>query len=62
MDRDYRQEIINIFGTDDIEELKKIARSIDIYKEKSLSKTGRKNSFTTQQIAKIMALKEKKDT
>ena len=59
MDKDYRQEIINIFGTDDIEELKQIAKSIETYKEKALIKTGRKNSFTTQQIAKIMALKEK---
>lgn len=59
MDKDYRQEIFDIFGTDDIEELKKIAKSIDSYKEKSISKTGRKNSFTTEQITKIMVLKEK---
>jgi hypothetical protein len=42
MDKDYRQEIINIFGTDDIEELKQIAKSIETYKEKALIKTGRK--------------------
>lgn len=36
MEKDYRQEIFNIFGTDDIEELKEIAKSMDIWQNNKI--------------------------
>ena|GEM_PF-68583 len=58
------QQILEIFGTTDPEELKKIAEYAKKYQyasEKEMPAkpcTGRKNSFTEKQLAQILALKK----
>lgn len=58
------QQILEIFGTTDPEELKKIAEYAKKYQyateKEMLAKpcTGRKNSFTEKQLAQILAMKK----
>ena len=58
---DFEQEIREIFGTTDLTALRKISKAANEYQhmvEKSVRKqaSGRKNSFTEPQIARILAL------
>jgi len=50
MATDYRKVCLNLFGTDDITELKKIA---DIANQKNPRNAGRKKRFTPEEIHKI---------
>lgn len=59
MKKDYKQEIYEIFNTNDLDRLRKIAEDAKKYKQ---VKSGRKNSFTTEQISTIMALRESGET
>ena len=52
---DYRKLCLDLFGTDDVNELTKIAR---IYKEKNPRKAGRKKKFTEEDIQAIRSLLE----
>ena len=63
----FQEQIQQIFGTTDIYELKQISRDADNYRclkadmnNSSISEkkknTGRKNSFTEEQLAHILAL------
>ena len=60
--RDYKDQIKEIFGTTDIEALRKISENARLYSgmlsENSAKKhlAGRKNSFTQPQIAEMLAL------
>ena len=58
---DFEQEIREIFGTTDLTALREISKAANEYQhmvEKSVRKqaSGRKNSFTEPQIARILAL------
>ena len=66
----FRDQIQQIFGTTDIHELKQISRDADNYRclkadmnNSSISEkkknTGRKNSFTEEQLAHILALQNR---
>lgn len=52
---DYRKLCLDLFGTDDVNELTKIAR---VYKEKNPRKAGRKKKFTEEDIQAIRSLLE----
>lgn len=52
---DYRKLCLDLFGTNDVNELTKIAR---IYKEKNPRKAGRKKKFTEEDIQAIRSLLE----
>ena len=52
---DYRKLCLDMFGTDDVNELTKIAR---IYKEKNPRKAGRKKKFTAEDVQTIRSLLE----
>lgn len=60
----FETQIMNIFGTTDLEKLKQIAetaRKCQDMSEKTLARecrTGRKNSFTERQLAQILALRK----
>lgn len=53
---DYRKLCIELFGTDDVEQLKKLAGTIKHRNERG---AGRKRKFTSQDIAEIRALRAK---
>ena len=63
MEKDFKQQIYEIFGTTDLEKLRQISRSVNrnIYADKNASRhsSGRKNSFTEPQIARILALQKR---
>lgn len=52
---DYRKLCLDLFGTDDVNKLTKIAQ---IYKEKNPRKAGRKKKFTAEDIQTIRSLLE----
>ena len=52
---DYRKLCLDLFGTDDVNKLTKIAQ---IYKEKNPRKAGRKKKFTAEDIQTICSLLE----
>ena len=65
MNMDFKKQIQQIFGTTDIHELQQISKDADSYRcqqsdtnntSQKKHPTGRKNSFTEEQIAHIMAL------
>lgn len=55
MNVDYRQLCLDLFGTDDIDELTGIARTI---KEKNSRNAGRKKKFTPEEVKEIRGLIE----
>ena len=55
MDTDYRELCRNLFGTDDVQELKRIARTIH---EKNPRNAGRKKKFSLQEEKEIRQLVE----
>ena len=53
----FENEILEIFGTTDLEQLKKISRDVASYNQKKQRNiSGRKNSFTEIQAAEMVAL------
>lgn len=64
MKADFEKQIQDIFGTTDIEKLRQISEAAHNYdcmkKEQPAGKhaSGRKNSFTEPQIARILALQD----
>ena len=52
---DYRKLCLELFGTDDVDELTKIAQ---IYREKNPRKAGRKKKFTAEDVQRIRSLLE----
>lgn len=51
-----KNEILEIFGTTDLEQLKKISRDVASYNQKKQRNiSGRKNSFTEIQAAEMVA-------
>ena len=52
---DYRKLCLELFGTDDVDELTKIAQ---IYREKNSRKAGRKKKFTAEDVQTIRSLLE----
>lgn len=62
MSTDFKQQIYEIFGTTEPEQLRHIAKNADLYTHMmstvsvNKSSAGRKNSFTDPQIAHILAL------
>lgn len=63
MRTEFEQQILEIFGTTDLQKLKQIAEAANrnIYTEKTEARRsgGRKNSFTEPQIAQILALQKR---
>lgn len=66
----FKDQIQQIFGTTDIHELKQISRDADNYRclnadmnnsiiSEKKKNTGRKNSFTEEQLAHILALQDR---
>lgn len=55
MNTDYRKLCVNLFGTDDVEELTRLAQSI---KTKNPRKAGRKKKFALEEIEQIRNLVE----
>jgi len=66
----FQDQIQQIFGTTDIHELKQISRDADNYRclnadmnnsiiSEKKKNTGRKNSFTEEQLAHILALQDR---
>ena len=55
MNVDYRKLCVDLFGTDDVNELTRIAL---IYKEKNPRKAGRKKKFTAEDVQTIRSLIE----
>ena len=55
MNVDYRKLCVDLFGTDDVNELTRIAL---IYKEKNPRKAGRKKKFTAEDVQTIRSLME----
>ena len=66
----FQDQIQQIFGTIDIHELKQISRDADNYRglnadmnnsiiSEKKKNTGRKNSFTEEQLAHILALQDR---
>ena len=55
MNVDYRKLCVDLFGTDDVNEL---TRSALIYKEKNPRKAGRKKKFTAEDVQTIRSLIE----
>ena len=55
MNVDYRKLCVDLFGTDDVNELTRIAL---IYKEKTPRKAGRKKKFTAEDVQTIRSLME----
>lgn len=51
---DFKQEIQKIFGTTDLKELRQISRDARRY-----AGTGRKSSFTAQETARLLTLRER---
>ena len=52
---DYHKLCLDLFGTDDVNELERIARA---YREKNPRKAGRKNKFTAEDVQTIRSLIE----
>ena len=52
---DYHKLCLDLFGTDDVNELKRIAR---VYREKNPRKAGRKKKFTEEDVQTIRSLIE----
>lgn len=53
----FKDEILEIFGTTDLEQLKKISKDAASYHQKKQGNpAGRKNSFTEIQVAEMIAL------
>ena len=52
---DYRKVCLDLFGTDDVEELTKIARTLKI---KNSRNAGRKKKFTSEDVETIRGLIE----
>ena len=52
---DYRKLCLELFGTDDVDELTKIAQT---YREKNPRKAGRKKKFTAEDVQTIRSLLE----
>ena len=52
---DYHKLCLDLFGTDDVNELKRIARA---YREKNPRKAGRKKKFTAEDVRTIHSLLE----
>lgn len=55
MNTDYRKLCIELFGTDDVHELKKVAKSIQV---KNARNAGRKKKFTQDDVQKMKAMIE----
>ena len=55
MNVDYRELCVELFGTDDVDQLKEIARSLQ---EKNPRGAGRKKKFTPEDVQKITGLIE----
>ena len=55
MNVDYRKLCVDLFGTDDVNELTRIARTC---KEKNPRKAGRKKKFTAEDVQTIRSLIE----
>ena len=52
---DYRKLCLELFGTDDVDELTKIAQ---VHREKNPRKAGRKKKFTAEDVQRIRSLLE----
>lgn len=59
MDTDYRNLCIKLFGTDDVEKLKQIAKTVQ---EKNARNAGRKKKFTTDDVLKMRAMLDEGNT
>ena len=61
----FEDQIMEIFGTTDLMKLRQIAGNAELYKHTAEGafctkhSTGRKNSFTEQQIAQILAMRQR---